>query len=77
MPQTHLPGAGFPLDDVFRQSGVDATATSGSLGIPLRFEDNVRDGAKILLGLQLTDGTNKQSNCEALKLHFDVDSVGG
>jgi hypothetical protein len=61
------------LDQVFRQSGLVADATSGSMWITLRFAENTVDnGARIKLGLQLIDAADQRSNCFTLDLEFAV-----
>lgn len=61
-----------PLVTAFKQSALAEDATSGQLVVPLRFDDNVRDGADVDLGIQLSDGGGLHSNCYGLTLHFEV-----
>jgi hypothetical protein len=70
-------GNQLPLGDIFRQSGLPASARSGRIAFPLRFEDTVEDGAQVWLGMQLVDGARQRSNCAALELGFAVEPVAG
>lgn len=63
------------LDGVFRQSGVAAAASSGTLWLALRFGDTLPDGASVRLSLQLVDAKKHRSNCFSLELDFDVRSA--
>ncbi len=65
-------GSSVELFDVFRSSGVPATAQTGRIAFPLRFSDSVQDDAEVWLGLQFLDARQQRSNCAALQLHFDV-----
>jgi hypothetical protein len=60
------------LLDLFRASAVALDSTGGTLTIPLRFSDNVGNGDKVRLGLQLVDEAGQRSNCYALDLDFEV-----
>jgi hypothetical protein len=60
------------LLDLFRASAVALDSTGGALTIPLRFSDNVGNGDKVRLGLQLVDEAGQRSNCYALDLDFEV-----
>lgn len=61
-----------PLRPAFKQSALSESATSGTLVLPLRFDDGISDGANVHLGLQLVDGASLRSNCYGLALAFEV-----
>lgn len=61
-----------PLLAVFHESAVDVGATAGSLTVPLRFDDTIRNGTDVHLGLQLIDQAGHRSNCYGLALAFEV-----
>lgn len=63
------------LLDLFRGSAVALDSTGGTLTIPLRFSNNVGNGDKVRLGLQLVDEAGQRSNCYALDLDFEVIQV--
>lgn len=56
----------------FKQSAISEEATSGTLVLPLRFDDTVGDGVEIDLGMQLVDAEVLHSNCYGLTLEFEV-----
>ncbi len=67
-----------PLDRVFRQNGLQPSATEGAFWVTLRFaEATVDDGTRVRLGVQLIDGALLRSNCYTLDLEFDVFPASG
>ena len=67
--------ASVELIDLFKGADVDAGAKSGELAVPLRFSENVEDGANATLGVQLVDDEGNRSNCYSLDLEFTVKPV--
>ena len=63
------------LNEIFRQSALAPTSTSGLLTLPLRFSDTVRDGTDVRMGLQLVDEAARRGNCYSMDLHFTVTPV--
>jgi hypothetical protein len=63
------------LFDLFRQSGLGVEATSGRIAIPLRFREDVRDGASVRIGVQVIDAAAHRSNCYSIDLSFEVEPV--
>lgn len=61
-----------PLLPAFKQSTLEESATSGTLTVPLRFDDDISNGTKVDLGLQLVDSASLRSNCYGLALEFEV-----
>jgi hypothetical protein len=59
----------------FKQSALAETATSGTLVLPLRFDETVRNGAQVDLGMQVVDGEGLHSNCYGLTLAFEVNET--
>jgi hypothetical protein len=64
-----------PMFDLFRQSSLPVDATSGRIAIPLRFREDVQDGAGVKIGVQVVDGAASRSNCYSLDLSFAVEPV--
>lgn len=62
------------LFDLFRQSAVEATAAQAEISVPLRFSEDVSDGARVLLGVQVVDGAGQRSNCSSMTLDFALDA---
>ena len=60
------------LAEMFQRSEVDLAASSGELGLPLRFKDTVPNGQDVDLELQMIDVKGQRSNCYQVSLHFDV-----
>jgi hypothetical protein len=65
----------IPLYEVFSQSDTPHDAASGTVAIPLRFGDDLSDGARVRLSLQLRDEADLLSNCYSLDLRFVVEAV--
>ncbi len=63
------------LFDVFRQSGVPLDATDGAIAIPLRFGEDISDGASVRFATQLIDEAGNRSNCASFELTFDVEPL--
>ncbi len=61
-----------PLLPAFKQSALEEGATSGTLILPLRFDDGISNGTKVDLGLQLVDRAALRSNCYGLALELEV-----
>lgn len=68
-------GDGIPLVDLFWQYALPPDASSGELGLPVRFEDTVQDGAKVLVGMRLVDGEGHLGNCGSFEMDFAVHPV--
>jgi len=70
------PGATVvPLFDLFRQSSLPLDATAGRIAVPLRFREDVQDGAGVKIGVQVVDLAATRSNCYSLELSFAVETV--
>ena len=67
--------ASVGLTDLFQGGGVEAAARSGELAVPLRFSENVENGASATLGVQLVDDAGNRSNCYSLDLDFTVSPI--
>lgn len=61
------------LFDIFRQSGLPIDATEGEIAIPLRFGEDIDDGASVRFGTQLVDDAGLRSNCASFELSFAVE----
>ena len=61
------------LFDLFRQSALDEDATAGAVALPLRFSEDVANGARVRLGVQVLDEGGRRSNCYSLELDFAVE----
>ena len=60
------------LADLFEQSELDTHATSGTVGVPLRFNDQIRDGRQVSVQIQVSDAAAHRSNCYESRLKFSV-----
>jgi len=67
--------ASVELDTLFAQSSLEKNARTGEIAIPLRFSENISDGASTVLGLQLADNQKNRSNCYSLELDFAVSTA--
>jgi hypothetical protein len=76
----YLGNAGHATDvellELFRQSGLAYTSTSGQLTMPLRFDSSVPDGTSAHMALVLLDEAKRRSNCYEMNLSFHVEATG-
>lgn len=70
------PSGSFPLESIFRQSALPASAQGGELALTLRLVSPVSDGSDLRVGLRLIDAAGQASNCFPVEVEFSVSEIG-